>query len=284
MPKALRWAGFLIGGLALIAVGAALFVWAASDVKLSEATPKPERLATPTPAQLADGPRQLHVLGCLSCHGKMLQGDLFMDEPGLAKIYAPNLTQVAAKASDQQLARAIRQGIGYNRRPLLVMPSEGYQFLTDSEVAALISAIRTFPKSGRETPVASFGLKGRVGLAIGKFHTAPELVETYRKSPIADFGPQFAAGRHIVSVNCAECHGPNLEGKEVKPGSVAPDLSIAGAYDLGQFKTLLRTGVPPGGKKLGMMASVARNDFSHLKDEEIAAIHAYLVERAQRAP
>jgi len=33
-----------------------------------------------------------------------------------------------------------------------------------------------------------------------------------------------------------------------------------------------------------MMANVARDDFSHLNDEEIAAIHAYLVERAQRAP
>ena len=284
MAKVLRWAGYLVGGLAVIAVGAALYVWVASDQKLSEITARPERLAAPTPAQLADGPRQLRVLGCLSCHGDMLQGDLFMDEPGLAKIYAPNLTRVAAKASDQQLAQAIRQGIGHDGRPLLVMPSEGYQFMTDSEVAALISAIRTIPRGGKEMPAASFGAKGRIGLALGKFHTAPELVDTYRKSQIADFGPQFAAGRHIVAVNCAECHGPNLAGQEVKPGSVAPDLTIAGAYDLQQFKTLLRTGVPVGGNKLGMMGSVARDDFSHLKDEEIAAIHAYLVERAQRAP
>ena len=284
MAKVLRWAGYIVGGLIVIAVGATLFVWAAADVKLTESDPQPERLATPTPAQLADGPRQLRVLGCLSCHGDTLQGDLFIDEPGIAKIYALNLTQVAAKASDQQLAQAIRQGIGHDNRPLLIMPSEGYQFMTDPEVAALISAIRTFPKGGRETPPASIGPKGRVGLALGKFHTAPELVETYRESPIADFGPQFAAGRHIVAVNCAECHGPQLKGQEVKPGSIAPDLSIAGAYDLDQFKTLLRTGVPPGGKKLGMMGDVARSDFSHLKDEEIAAIHAYLVERARRAP
>ena len=284
MAKVLRWSAYLVGGVAVIVVGAALFIWAAADVKLSEDTPQPERLATPTPAQLADGPRQLRVLGCLSCHGDTLQGDLFMDEPGIAKIYAPNLTQVAAKASDQQLAQAIRQGIGHDRRPLLVMPSEGYQFLTDSEVAALISAVRTFPKGGREMPVATFGTKGRVGLAIGKFHTAPELVETYRNSPIPDFGSRFAAGRHIVAVNCSECHGPDLGGQEVKPGSIAPDLSIAGAYDLDQFRTLLRTGVPPSGKKLGMMANVARDDFSHLNDDEIAAIHAYLVERAQRAP
>jgi len=285
MPKVLRWTGYLVGGLVVIALGAVLFVWAAADVKLSEGDPpRPERLATPTPAQLADGPRQLHVLGCLSCHGDMLQGDLFMDEPGLAKIYAPNLTLVAAKASDQQLAQAIRQGIGHDKRPLLIMPSEGYQFMTDSEVAALISAIRTIPKGGRETPAPRFGYMGRIGLALGKFHTAPELVETYRKSPMPDFGRAFAAGRHIVAVNCAECHGPSLAGQEVKPGSIAPDLTIAGAYDVEQFKTLLRKGVPPGGKKLGMMASVARNDFSHLKDEEIAAIHAYLVERARRAP
>jgi mono/diheme cytochrome c family protein len=284
MAKVLRWAGYIVGGLIVIAVGATLFVWAAADVKLTESDPQPERLATPTPAQLADGPRQLRVLGCLSCHGDTLQGDLFIDEPGIAKIYAPNLTQVAAKASDQQLAQAIRQGIGHDNRPLLIMPSEGYQFMTDPEVAALISAIRTFPKGGRETPPASIGPKGHVGLALGKFHTAPELVETYRESPIADFGPRFAAGRHIVAVNCAECHGPQLKGQEVKPGSIAPDLSITGAYDLDQFKTLLRTGVPPGGKKLGMMGDVARSDFSHLKDEEIAAIHAYLVERARRAP
>ena len=160
MAKVLRWSGYLVGGLVVIVIAAALFVWSAADVKLSEITPQPERLATPTSAQLADGPRQLRVLGCLSCHGDMLQGDLFMDEPGLAKIYAPNLTRVAAKASDQQLAQAIRQGIGHNGRPLLVMPSEGYQFMTDSEVAALISAIRTVPKGGGEMPVPRSGLWG----------------------------------------------------------------------------------------------------------------------------
>jgi mono/diheme cytochrome c family protein len=285
MTKLLRWTAYVLGVLLLLALLAGAYVWIASSQKLNaQVEVKPERIVAPTPAQLADGPRQLRVLGCLSCHGDMLLGDLFMDEPGLARIYAPNLTQIAAKASDQQLAQAVRQGIGYDGRPLLIMPSEGYQFMTDAEVASLISAIRTFPKGGRETPAASFGFMGRVGVALGKFHTAPELVETYRKSPIPDFGPQLAAGRHIVAVNCAECHGPILKGQEVKPGSIAPDLSIAGAYDLEQFKTLLRTGVPPGGKKLGMMASVARNDFSHLKDEEIAAIHAYLVERAQSAP
>ena len=285
MAKYLRWVGYLVGGLLLLTLLAAAAVWIISEQKLS-ARPEPRSasLAKPTPAQLADGPRQLHVLGCLSCHGKGLQGDIFMDEPGIAKIYAPNLTLVAAKASDQQLDQAIRQGIGNDGRPLLIMPSEGYQFLTDSEAAALIAAIRALPKGGKVQPAAHIGPRGRVGLAIGKFRTAPVLVSVFGNFRLADLGPQWAAGRHIVEVNCAECHGPDLKGMEVKPGTVSADMAIAGAYDLEQFKALLRDGVAPGKKDIGMMGDVARSDFKYLKDDEIAAVHAYLVERARRMP
>ncbi len=45
------------------------------------------------------------------------QGDLFIDDPKIAMLYAPNLTLVAAKATDEQLDQAIRQGIGHDGRP-----------------------------------------------------------------------------------------------------------------------------------------------------------------------
>jgi mono/diheme cytochrome c family protein len=271
----------LVGVLLLAAVG----IFGVSEFKLrARPTPAPSRLSVPTAAQTADGPRQLHVLGCFTCHGEGLRGDVFIDEPGVAIVYAPNLTLIAAKASDAQLDQAIRQGIGHDGRSLLIMPAEGYQFMTDSEVAAVISAIRALPKGGKETPKASVGLKGRLGLALGKFNTAPKLVRTFRENQTADLGPQFARGRHIVAVNCAECHDPQLHGQEVEPGVVSADLEIVGAYDLEQFKKLLREGIPPSGKDIGLMGRVARRDFKYLTDEEIAAIHAYLVERAQRAP
>jgi mono/diheme cytochrome c family protein len=285
MAKLLRWTGYVLGLLLLLAVLAAAYVWIASSMKLSaRAEPRPERLATPTPAQLADGPRQLRVLGCVGCHGEGLAGDLFFNEPGLAKLYAPSLTLVAAESTDQQLAQAIRQGVGYDGRPLLVMPSEDYQHLTDAEVAALIAAIRALPRGGREWPGPSVGPVGRFGLALGKFHAAPVLVERYRRSQLSDFGAEFERGRHIVQVNCAGCHGPSLKGREIESGAVSPDLLIVGAYDLDQFKTMLRTGVAPGDKDIGMMAEVARSSFKYLTDDEIAAIHAYLVERARRSP
>ena len=272
-------------GLVVLLLFAVVAVYGLSERKLSSRLePATSKLARPSAAELADAPRQLHVLGCLTCHGPGLRGDKFLDEPGVATIYAPNLTLVAARATDQQLDHAIRQGIGHDGRALLIMPSEGYQFMADSEVAAMIAAIRALPTGGKETPKASVGPKGRLGLALGQFHTAPELVRSFRATRIPDFGPAFRRGRHIVEVNCAECHGPLLRGQEVEPGAVAPDLQIAGAYDLDQFRTMLRTGVAPGNKDIGLMGRVARDDFKYLKDDEVAAIHAYLVERANRAP
>jgi hypothetical protein len=48
------------------------------------------------------------------------------------------------------------------------------------------------------------------------------------------------------------------------------------SYDLEQFTRLMRTGKALGDRELELMSSVSRDGFSHLTDEEIAAIHAYL--------
>ena len=281
--KLLRWLGYGLAILAGIAVVAALIVYVLSQRALANAPdPQPSHLAKPTPAQLADGRRQLHILGCANCHAENLQGQVFLDDPKLARIYAPNLTLVAAKASDDQLEQAIRQGIGHDGRALVIMPAAEYQFLTDSEVAALIAAIRATPKGGKEQPARSIGPVGRIGLLAGKFRTQPDLVKEYRASPIPDLGPRFARGRHLVQTGCIDCHGAKLQGIEIEPGVVSADLAIAGAYDLEQFKALLRTGVPPSHKDLKLMDDVAKTDLKHFNDDEIAAIHAYLVELAQR--
>jgi mono/diheme cytochrome c family protein len=283
MRKVLRWTGYVVASLVLLVLLAAAAAWLLAGEKLSaHGNGKPEHLAKPTPAQLADASRELIVLRCAGCHNEGLRGDLFFDAPHVAKIYAPNLTQVAAKATDEQLARAIRQGIGVDERSLVIMPSDAFSRLDDSEVAVLIAVIRALPKVGNAMPPPQVGILGRVGLVIGKFHTAPEEVGDYaRKLPI-DLGPQYARGRHLAASNCAECHGPDLAGGEAEPGLNAPDLTIAGAYDLPGFTKLMRTGVPAGGRKLKMMDEVSREGFSHYTDDEIAAIHAYLVAGAQK--
>ena len=285
MAKLLRWTGTVLGVLILLLALAAAYVWIASTRQLgSTIEAKPEKLVVPTAAELADGPRQLKILGCVSCHGEGLRGRMMFEEPKVAQVYAPNLTLVAAQATDQQLAQAIRQGIGHDGHPLMVMPSAQYSRLTDGEVAALISAIRVQPRGGRQTPPIKLGPLGRIGLATGKFQTQPEKVSAYAQSLPADLGPRFARGRHLAVTACSECHGAALNGGEPQPDLKAPGLSMVGAYDLPAFARLLRTGVPSSGKKLTLMEEVAKADFSHLTDKEIAVLHAYLVERAQRAP
>ena len=284
MAKRLRWTGAVLGVLILLLALVASYVWIASTRQLgSTIEAKPEKLVVPTAAELADGPRQLKILGCVSCHGDGLRGKMMFEEPKVAQVYATNLTLVAAQATDQQLAQAIRQGIGHDGHPLMVMPSAQYSRLTDGEVAALISAIRVQPRGGRQTPAIKLGPFGRIGLATGKFQTQPEKVSAYAQSFPADLGPQFARGWHLAVTACSECHGASLNGGEPQPDLKAPDLSVVGAYELPAFNRLLRTGVPPSGRKLTLMEEVAKADFSHLTDEEIAALHAYLVERARRA-
>lgn len=285
MAKALRWAGYLLAALLLLLLLMAAWIWFASSRALAERPEAArENLVRPTPAQLADGPRQLRVLGCMSCHGDKLEGGPFLSDPKIALLNASNLTHVAAKASDQQIAQAIRQGIGHDGRPLVIMPSEHYQFLTDQEVAALIAAIRQMPRTGSDQAPVRPGPIGRLALVTGRIPVAPQVAETYRASRIADLGPQYAVGRHLVETVCSGCHGPDLKGRELEPGVFSTDLNIAGGYDLDQFRALMKTGAAPSGKDLGLMARIARADFSHMREDEVAAIHAYLVERASRAP
>jgi mono/diheme cytochrome c family protein len=281
--KAVRWLAYGVGAIAALVAVAVVSIWIVSERALAERVePRESRLAAPTPAQIADAPRQLRILGCLSCHGPGLQGKKFIEIPGVATIHAPNIARLAPRMSDAELDHAIRQGIGHDGRALFVMPSQEYQFLTDQEVAALIAAIRRLPAAGSEQPPIKLGPKGRVGVALGKFPNIPTQVAAYRKERLPDLGPATAWGRHLVQTQCSECHGPNLKGREVEPGTVSADLSIVGAYDSDQFRTLLRSGVAPGNKKLGLMGAVARDDFSHMTDEEIEAIHGYLVEHAHR--
>ena len=280
MRTVFRILGRALLALVVIVVLAAGFVWLQSHRALSaKPVARAEKLVTPTPEQLADGHRQLQVLGCFSCHGQGLRGKLVFEAPNVAQVHAPNLSLTVPNASDQQIAQALRQGIGFDGRPLFVMPSAQYSRLDDATIASLIAAMRALPAGGEPTPPVSVGPLGRVGLAMGKFHTQPQLVQAYAEHPAPDFGPAHATGKMIAESNCAECHGPQFAGGEPKPGSVAPDLAIVKAYDLPTFTRLMREGVGIGERKLGLMATVSRNDFRHLTDAEIAAVHAYLVKR-----
>lgn len=284
MRKVLRWLGYILAAILIVALLFAAWVWFASSRVLGRVhEAAPERLAQPTASQLADGGRQLRVLGCANCHGARLQGQLMFDGGPFAKVWAPNLTLLAPRASDQQLAAAIRQGIGHDGRALFIMPSDVFSRQSDQEVAALIAAIRAAPRAGGPVPAIHWGPIGRFALATGGLSSTMATIADYRARQPLDTGPGEAAGRRLAATSCAACHGPDLTGGAADPANPAPpDLAIAAAYDLDQFRTLMRTGVPPGGRDLGLMKEVATRDFAYYTDEEIGRLYAYLRARAER--
>ena len=285
MRKALRWLGYGVGGLLIMALLFAGWVWFASwRITSRTHETRAERLARPSAAQLADAGRQARILGCSNCHGARLEGRMMFDAGPFAKVWAPNLTELATRASDQQFAAAIRQGIGHDGRALFIMPSPMYSRLSDQEVAALITAIRAAPRVGERVSGIQWGPIGRFVLAKGDLPSAIDRIEEFRTRQPLDAGPATAAGRRLAATVCAECHGADLSGGRPTPDSSAPGLAVAGAYDLAQFTRLLRTGRPPNGRDLGLMREVSELDLSYLNDAEIAQLFAYLQARANQVP
>ena len=283
MRRVLRWAGYVLAALLLVLAIFAAWVWfASSHVIGATHEARSERLAAATPAQRADAERQARILGCVSCHGEGLRGRMMFDGGPFAKVWAPNLAALAPRISDQQLAQGIRQGIGHDGRALFVMPSPMYSRLNDQEVSALIGWIRSLPAGGEATPAIEWGPVGRVVVALGKLEPVTARIEDFRTRQPFGTGPAQAVGRRLAATVCSECHGADLTGGEPAPDVLAPDLSLVGAYDPAQFVRLMRTGVPPSGRDLGLMREIAVNDTRLMTDAEIAQLYAYLRARAQR--
>ncbi|HEV7716966.1 MAG TPA: hypothetical protein VGO53_15310, partial [Steroidobacteraceae bacterium] len=102
MKRLLRWSGLAaLTVLALVVVAAAV-VFIGSQIRISHRyEPHKESLTGASAALIADASRQARLLGCVSCHGEGLQGKLMADVPNVARFHAPNLTELARRATDQ---------------------------------------------------------------------------------------------------------------------------------------------------------------------------------------
>jgi mono/diheme cytochrome c family protein len=80
-------------------------------------------------------------------------------------------------------------------------------------------------------------------------------------------------GEYLAMNACSECHGMDLQGQE----GFTPGLAAARAYSPADFKTLISTGEGLWGRDLGVMSVVAKYRFSKMTDEEVEALHQYLL-------
>src|SRR5262249_45995367 len=138
------------------------------------------------------------------------------------KIVAPNLTpdrETGAGAwTDDQLARAIREGIGHDGRALFpLMPYQNFRGLSDEDVASIIVYLRSLPPVKHESPKSEiiFPVKYLIR-NVPQPLTAP----VPEISPTAD---PLEYGAHVARIaGCGDCHTPQVQGKEV------PGMELAG--------------------------------------------------------
>jgi len=282
MKKTLKWIGFSLAGLASLAALSALYIYAVSEHELNKRYYIPLVAYTaPTDAEsIQRGERLASLVGCAnSCHNTHMEGRVLLDEPGIARIVAPNLTKVLREYSDPELLRLLRHGMKVDGTTAWAMPSPMFSHISEEDLGDIIAYVRSAPE--REGPMRETTMRplGRLGIVLGQFVPVVQKVNhEQRAAPVTDKSDPLRYGEYLVTTTCTECHGEDLSGDDFLK---APNLLVAQAYSEEAFFHLMRTGVGIGNRKLGLMTEVGETRFPRFTDDEVRAIRMYLAAYAK---
>src|SRR6202050_122386 len=269
------------------------------------ARPLTNRTFERTPERLVRGKYLVENMnGCLECHtphdwssmaSPTAQGSVgageqmpFSNLPG--RIVAPNITSDpetgAGTWTDDQMARAIREGVGHNGRALFpIMPYQHYRNMSDEDMASVVVYLRSLPAVHNQLPATEiiFPVKYLI-------RSAPEPIA----APVADVASldQFKYGTYLVDqAGCVDCHtaqvrGQNVSGMDFAGGfpftgpwgtvasaNITPDPSGISYYDEALFLNVMRTGLVRGRKLSPIMPVMV---YKNLTDDDLKAIFAFL--------
>jgi mono/diheme cytochrome c family protein len=242
--------------------------------------------------------------GCSYCHtphdwtapgtpmiaGKEGAGEIlpYADLPG--RIVAPNLTPDpetgAGRWTDDQLARAIREGVGHDGRALFpIMPYAHYHNMSDEDLASIVVYLRSLPPVRNQLPATEiiFPVKYLI-------RSVPQPVT----APVADVAPsdQLKYGAHLADqAGCIDCHTAQVQGQNV-PGmdfaggfafigpwgnvasaNITPDPSGISYYDQAVFLEVMHTGQVKARKLSPIMPVMI---YNNLTDDDLKAVFAFL--------
>jgi len=268
--------------------------------------PLTDRRFEPSPARVERG-RYLVRSGqapCAMCHspmdlsgggmtvkaGQELTGRNWAVD-GAPFLTAQNLTADAETGignfTDDELARAIREGIGRDGRALFpIMPYQKFQAMTDEDLASVIVYLRTLPPVRNPLPHSAvpFPLNRLI-------NSAPNPVN----APVAaDLSTPEKRGEHIVRMAvCADCHttrdgggttpaGMDLAGgtampfegrKTVYTANLTPSVNGIPYYTEELFLEVMRTGKVKARALDPMMPTEL---YRNMTDQDLKDVFAYL--------
>ena len=305
MNKGIKIFLYVIGFLVLISAIGITFTIGWRPIVGARSRPLTDRRFDTTPERLARGEYLAQgVLGCLNCHsehdwktpggalvpGREGAGQVFPGEGFPGRIVASNLTPDpetgAGRWSDDQFARAIREGIGHDGRALFpLMPYPNFRKLSDEDLASVVVYIRSLPAVKNPLPPTEIAFPVKY-LIRGVPRPLNDAV------PPPDLSTPEKRGEFLVTLaSCAECHTPAINGEPeedksfaggvefkgpwgyVKSANITPDKTGISYYDEKRFIEVLRTGSVMGRPLNPIMPW---DDYRHMNDEDLRAIFAYL--------
>ncbi|MGL6112863.1 MAG: c-type cytochrome [Rubrivivax sp.] len=274
----------------LAALGAGLVWWA-----LGKAQARMDRRIDVTPyafdipgsaAAVERGRYLYNTRGCLECHGADGAGRAFIDD-GSMRVKGANISpgpgSVVAKYTPADWDRTLRHGVKPDGRPVLIMPSEDYNRLTDADLGALVAYVRQLAPAAGGAAELVLPLPLRVLYGLGQVPDAASMIDHQRQptQPVAE-GVTLEHGAY-VSAMCIGCHGEHLSGGKIASGP--PDWPAASNLTPGEgsvmpryadaksLTTMLRQGKRPDGTAIAVMPF---DSFKNITDTDVAALHLYL--------
>ncbi len=287
MTAILRALRVILVTLVVACAGLATWVFIASERRLGQVH---DMTVTPVAARtdsvaIARGEYLFQSISCTLCHGEDAGGAVIQRDAMLGTIAGPNLTRgrggSGAQRSDIDWVRAIRRGVRPNGTSLIVMPSEVFTHLAESDVGALLGYLRQIPPVDREVPASKFGPMGRALLAAGKLNilVAPKTPRYEAPaSPPASGTIQY--GRYLADVSgCHGCHGYGLSGGRVAGPPGLPPASNLTPTGIGQwtetdFTRAMREGKRPDGSTIDQF--MPWQVFRKMSDVDLHTLWLYL--------
>jgi mono/diheme cytochrome c family protein len=244
-------------------------------------------LRTDTPS-IERGRYLFNSRGCTDCHGASGQGRTFINDGKGMLVAGPNISPGPGNVVSHYLAedweRTIRHGVKPNGRPLMIMPAEDYNRLTDDDLASLVAYVRQLPPVAGQGAVLQLPMPVKALYGLGLINDAAATIDHSLppQQPVPE-GVTAEHGRYVASM-CMGCHGARLAGGKI-PGA-PPDWPAAAKLTPGQgsampryvnaqaFVAMLRSGLRPDGSAVSTVMPFEA--LKHLNDTDAQALYAYL--------
>ncbi len=225
---------------------------------------------------------------CAECHGPDGAGRVIVDEPGGLFVKTPNITRgrggVVATYTEADWVRTIRHGVSPQSRALVVMPSEDYNRLNDSDFAALVAHVRNLPPLAGEGAAFRLPAAMKALYGLGVIKDASEKIDHGKPPPASvPVAANAEHGRYVAQM-CIGCHGEDFAGGTIQgaPPQWPPSPNLTpvadspmGHYDSPEkFVAMMRTGLRPDGTKVNPLMPFEA--LRALNETDLKALFAYL--------